>query len=193
MPALLPTPPTHALQTALTTLLEDGVASLGLDPLFPGIPVYADTDFDSLTAPYLIVDCTAAPEPWRGGPLWAQPVAIHLVQPVETPDSDTVSLDYDSTPTGQLAYEANLDALILGRHAITGTTYAEQTPATYRTISDFLNSISTADSLDLSILDTRQIHYPGCEGAGLPIRTKQEITTDRSLSFDFFLVATLTE
>ena len=74
-----------------------------------------------------------------------------------------------------------------------GTAYAEQTPATYRTLSDFLNSISTTDSLALAILDTRQIHYPGCEGAGLPIRTKQEITSDRSLSFDFFLVATLTE
>jgi len=193
MPALLPTPPTHALQSALVELLTNGVASLSLDPLFPGIPVHADTDFDSLTAPYLIVDCTAAPEPWRGGPLWAQPVAIHLVQPIETPDSANVSLDYDSTPEGQLAYEANLDALILGRHAITGTTYAEQTPATYRTLSDFLNSISTTDSLDLAILDTRQIHYPGCEGAGLPIRTKQEITSDRSLSFDFFLVATLKE
>jgi len=183
----------HALQSALVELLTNGVASLSLDPLFPGIPVHADTDFDSLTAPYLIVDCTAAPEPWRGGPLWAQPVAIHLVQPIETPDSANVSLDYDSTPEGQLAYEANLDALILGRHAITGTTYAEQTPATYRTLSDFLNSISTTDSLDLAILDTRQIHYPGCEGAGLPIRTKQEITSDRSLSFDFFLVATLKE
>ena len=188
---LLPQPPTSALSQSLVYLLENGCASLGVDPLFPGIPVYPDEEPENVVAPYLLVDLTLDPKPHPTSGLWQQAISLRLVQPRELPTDDDVSLDYDHDNATD--YETNLAALVYGRWPISGTTYDEGTRSTYKTLSDLLTVSATALGLPLTLVDTASLHRPDCAFAGLPSRSKQEITTDNEITFDFTLVAALTD
>lgn len=188
---ILPNPPTSYISQALVHLIENGCATLGVEALFPGIPVYPDEEPANVIAPYIIVDCTADPQTYAKSALWSQRVSLRLVQPRETPTDEDVSLDYDSTLPDD--YEANMAALVYGRWPIAGTTYAGGTRATYSTLSDLLTVSATALGVDLILVDTASLHRPDCDAAGLPTRTKMPISNDNEIEFEFVLVGAVTD
>lgn len=185
-----PEPPTSALASALVTLFTVGCPSLGVDPLFPGIPVYRDDEPANLVAPYIIIDLTLEPVPWGHTALWAYPISLHLVQPLAIPDLG-VSLDYDSSSAD--AYEENFRSLIFGRWPISGTAYVANRRNTFATLSDLLTAIATDAASGLVLVDTAQLHRPDCPDAGLPTVAKVPTTTDNEVEITFRLVAALTD
>ena len=185
---LLPIPPTNELRASLIELLTNGIAT-HLDPLFPGVAIYGDDEPENAVAPYIVVDLTAEPQPWQKSHFWAHRVAIRLVQPIAVPDDPSVSLDYDSTD--HATYEHNLSAIILGRFPKTGITFADETRATYRNLSDWLTLSATVLGHALVLIDVAQLHRPDNSAAGIPTSAKMEIADNRELEYDFLLVAAL--
>lgn len=178
------------MRDALAELLENGVDGI-LEPLFPGIPVFRDDVPGDAIAPYLLIDATEDPSSYGKTALWGQSVIISLTQPLETPTSESVSEDYDSSVNGRAAYEANLESLLLGRFPITGTDYDHEDRTTYRTLSDLLLLAADAIAVDLRLVDTASIHRPDVESVGVPIRQKVQTMTDDELSYRFLLVGAI--
>lgn len=188
---ILPTPPTALISRALVHLIENGCTSLGVEALFPGIPIYPDEEPANVVAPYILVDCTADPQTYAKSALWSQRVSLRLVQPRETPTDEEVSLDYDSEATAD--YESNLAALVYGRWPISGTAYAEGTRSTYKTLSDLLTVSAAALGINLALVDTASLHRPDCTDAGLPTRTKMPISNDDEIEFEFVLIGAVSD
>jgi len=183
-----PLPPTNELRASIIELLGNGIAT-HLDPLFPGIPIYGDDEPENAVAPYIVVDLTADPQPWKKSHYWAFRTVVRLVQPIAIPDDPSVSLDYDSLD--QATYEHNLAAIILGAFPKVGIAYNSASRATYRNLSDWLTLSASVLSHPLVLLDVAQLHRPDNTDAGLPIRAKMEIADNQDLEFDFLLVAAL--
>lgn len=186
---LKPIPPTDALRATLIQLLTSGAGTI--EPLFPGIPVYGEDEPETLVAPYITVDLSDDPSPWGRSALWSQRCVLRLVQPVAIPDDPSVSLDYDSSPTGIAKYEENFANLILGRWPLTGVTYNAATRSTYWNLSDLLTTAATAAEINIVFLDVHQIHRPDCAEAGVPLRAKSPISSEHELEFDLILVAAI--